>query len=686
MTHKIRLKKVVRLLLVLTLILPLFLPVKGLAVNEPPNSDLLGTKNWQGTTVTDQNGNDVTSLNAGFIGLAKYEAATNRYEFFDATTGLSRGDSGIYFLTQDQSKRVLISQTRNYNVVVDILTLNDELFTYRRMGKLADGSEGLVDVAHVPYQGTLEFTTPLSELVTETGPINKNQPGRDILADTKWQGTLVYDENGEDVSAYNGGFLGLARYEAATNRYEFFDKTTGQTRGDYGYYDVIRDNKIRAHVSIGMNYAAAFELTELNNQRFTYTRMGKNAQGADSKVTVEHEPYQGDFPLGFTFGAPDPEPEIPEVEKPEENNSEKDLLGSKNWQGTTVTDQNGNDVTALNTGFIGLAKYEAATNRYEFFDATSGLTRGDSGIYFLTQDQKKRVLISQTRNYNVVVDILTLNEDLFTYRRTGKLADGSEGLVDVAHIPYPGALEFTEPVPDLTTETGPINTAQPGRDILAHTKWQGTVVYDENGADVSAYNGGFLGLARYEATSNRYEFFDKVTGQPRGDFGYYDVIRGNKIRAHVSLGMNYAAAFELTELNDQRFTYSRMGKNAQGEDIKVTVEHEPYQGNFALEFNFGQPLPVPEIPETVLPEVPPVEKPEIVDPEVQLPPVEETAKESEKNNPLVTDKVVFPKELSTQENSAAFPQTGESHSIFPALVGLLSGFLGTIVLAYRIFI
>ena len=34
----------------------------------------------------------------------------------------------------------------------------------------------------------------------------------------------------------------------------------------------------------------ALELTELNNDRFTYTRMGKDNAGNDIQVFVEHEP------------------------------------------------------------------------------------------------------------------------------------------------------------------------------------------------------------------------------------------------------------------------------------------------------------------------------------------------------------------------------------------------------------
>ncbi|MGU4841522.1 DUF4822 domain-containing protein, partial [Escherichia coli] len=75
-----------------------------------------------------------------------------------------------------------------------------------------------------------------------------------------------------------------------------------KTRGDFGYFQVIDNNKIRAHVSIGDNkYGAALELTELNDKRFTYTRMGKDNNGKEIKVFVEHEPYEGDFTPDFTF-------------------------------------------------------------------------------------------------------------------------------------------------------------------------------------------------------------------------------------------------------------------------------------------------------------------------------------------------------------------------------------------------
>lgn len=267
------------------------------AAYEP--NQVLGSTNWEGTFVYDAKGNDVTSQNSGFIGRAKYDATTNRYEFFDKQTNVSRGDKGVFFVTQDGKKRILLSEL-GYRVVVDMVRLDENMFTYRRTGIQKDGSQGNVFVEHVPYSGELTFTSQPPTLSKETGTIVKDQPGRTILSTTKWQGTKAFDENGNDVSDYNRGYLGLARYESKSGRYEFFD-VQGNTRNDYGYYDVIYGNKERTLISLGSNYGATLELTELNNNRFTYTRNGKDGDGNDIKITVEHEPYTGEYPLDFTF-------------------------------------------------------------------------------------------------------------------------------------------------------------------------------------------------------------------------------------------------------------------------------------------------------------------------------------------------------------------------------------------------
>ncbi|MFJ7971713.1 DUF4822 domain-containing protein [Psychrobacillus sp. NPDC096389] len=277
-------------------------PVVELSKGEE-QSNILTSTNWQGTEVYDAEGNNLTVENSNFIGLAKYDQETNRYEFFDKATGETRGDEGIFFITKDGEKRILISQSMGYQAVVDITEITDEIFTYKRMGVDKDGNEVEVFVEHVPYtESELEFTNAGPELTSETGEIVKDIPGVNILADTLWNGTKVLDKDGNDVTEFNSNFISIAKFDAETSKYEFFDVTSGESRGDFGYFDVINDNKIRTHVSIGENkYGAALEITELNDDRFTYKRMGKDAAGNDIEIYVEHEPYIGEFNPSFGF-------------------------------------------------------------------------------------------------------------------------------------------------------------------------------------------------------------------------------------------------------------------------------------------------------------------------------------------------------------------------------------------------
>ncbi|MEI4828493.1 DUF4822 domain-containing protein [Bacillus sp. FJAT-53711] len=265
-------------------------------------ANILSSTDWQGTRVYDKDNNDLTKENANFIGLAKYDAKSGRYEFFDAITGKSRGDKGTFFITNDGKKRILISESMNYQAVVDMIKLNKDVFTYKRMGKDANGNDVEVFVEHVPYkEKKLSFTDPDKQLDTTTGDIVKNVDGDKILGSTLWKGTKVLDENGNDVTKYNSNFISLAKFNDKTNKYEFFNAETGKSRGDYGYFDVVHGNKIRAHVSIGNNkYGAALELTELNNNKFTYKRTGKDIDGKDITIFVEHEPYKGDLKPKFT--------------------------------------------------------------------------------------------------------------------------------------------------------------------------------------------------------------------------------------------------------------------------------------------------------------------------------------------------------------------------------------------------
>lgn len=266
------------------------------------NANILSSTNWQGTKVYDKNKKDLTAENSNFIGLAKYDANSARYEFFDPQTGKSRDDKGIFFITNDGKQRILISESKNYQAIVEITELTQNLFTYKRMGKDANGNDVEIFVEHVPYKDKkLTFTDPNKTLETSTGTIVQDVDGDKILADTLWQGTVVLDTEGNDVTQYNSNFISIAKYNADTNRYEFFNPETGESRGDYGYFNVLHGNKLRAHVSIGENkYGAVLEITELNNKKFTYLRTGKDKDGKDITVFVEHEPYSGKLKPEFT--------------------------------------------------------------------------------------------------------------------------------------------------------------------------------------------------------------------------------------------------------------------------------------------------------------------------------------------------------------------------------------------------
>nr|WP_016994494.1 DUF4822 domain-containing protein [Lysinibacillus boronitolerans] len=266
-------------------------------------ANILSGTNWQGTKVYDKDNNDLTAENANFIGLAKYDAQTGHYEFFDAATGESRDDKGTFFITNDGKQRILISESKKYQAVVEITELNDSIFTYKRMGKDATGNDVEVFVEHIPYkEKELAFTDSDKTLDASTGDIVTDVDGDKILADTLWHGTVVLDEAGNDVTEFNSNFISIAKYDANTNRYEFFNPETGESRGDYGYFDVIHDNKIRAHVSIGDNkYGVALEITEINDKKFTYKRTGKDKEGNEITVFVEHEPYTGEFNPTFTI-------------------------------------------------------------------------------------------------------------------------------------------------------------------------------------------------------------------------------------------------------------------------------------------------------------------------------------------------------------------------------------------------
>ncbi len=256
---------------------------------------------WKWTVALDDNWNDVTKTNMNYIGLAKYDSNTNRYEFFDANTWESRWDKWVYFVTNDNKKRINISETFNYSAIIELIDLDENIFTYKRMGKNDSWDDISVNVEHIPYnwEFDLKFSDEI-KLNWKSEKIDNSKSWRDILSSTNWKGTVALDEMWNDVSEYNSNFLWLAKYDSNTNRYEFFDANTWVSRWDKGYFDVIRNNTVRVHVSETFNYHAILELTELNSNKFTYKRMWKNKDWEDILITVEHVPYNWEFDLKFT--------------------------------------------------------------------------------------------------------------------------------------------------------------------------------------------------------------------------------------------------------------------------------------------------------------------------------------------------------------------------------------------------
>ncbi|MFJ8263130.1 DUF4822 domain-containing protein [Rummeliibacillus sp. NPDC094406] len=111
-----------------------------------------------------------------------------------------------------------------------------------------------------------------------------------ILGSTTWQGTKVYDKNNNDLTQQNTNFIALAKYDDKTSRYEFYDKTSKDSR-DNGTFFITNSGKFRILKSKSKGTQSVVELTEVTEEKYTYKRMGKDANGNDVEVFVEHIPY-----------------------------------------------------------------------------------------------------------------------------------------------------------------------------------------------------------------------------------------------------------------------------------------------------------------------------------------------------------------------------------------------------------
>ncbi|MGG0655055.1 DUF4822 domain-containing protein [Rummeliibacillus pycnus] len=124
----------------------------------------------------------------------------------------------------------------------------------------------------------------------EESSLSKGEKIAKILGSTSWQGTKVYDKNNHDLTQENPNFIGLAKYNAEASRYEFFDKTSKESR-DNGTFFITNSGKFRVLKSKSKGTQSAVELTEVTEEKYTYKRIGKDANGKDVEVFVEHIPY-----------------------------------------------------------------------------------------------------------------------------------------------------------------------------------------------------------------------------------------------------------------------------------------------------------------------------------------------------------------------------------------------------------
>jgi len=118
--------------------------------------------------------------------------------------------------------------------------------------------------------------------------------------------------------------------------------------------------------------------------------------------------------------------------------------------------------------------------------------------------------------------------------------------------------------------------------ILGSKTWQGTKVYDKNHNDLTQQNTNFIALAKYDDTTSRYELYDKATKESR-DNGTFFITNSGKFRVLKSKSKGTQSVVELTEVTEEKYIYKRMGKDANGNDVEVFVEHIPYtEGKLAF--------------------------------------------------------------------------------------------------------
>lgn len=134
------------------------------------------------------------------------------------------------------------------------------------------------------------------------------------LASTVWQTTAVYEENdrSHNVIERYPGVVGISIWDAASNRFEYFDPSTGQSRltqGGAGYFFITGDRRYQINVFDSDGKALLRRLEVLNRQEFTYSRVvprNMTSGSPEIRIHVVHTPYAGPFKISFSELPPTP--------------------------------------------------------------------------------------------------------------------------------------------------------------------------------------------------------------------------------------------------------------------------------------------------------------------------------------------------------------------------------------------
>lgn len=232
--------------------------------------------------------------------------------------------------------------------------------------------------------------------------IIEQQTPSQVLASTPWETTGAKDKNGNDVAltdASVAGYVGFAYFKADGKFTIYGLDDVLRSRGNWS---VDAQGKTRTIAALNPDGTTIFsrdvEILVLNKNEFTY-RIHPNSSDLSVYYDIIHtktshaEPGNGQL-----------------------------TLASTPWETTGAKDKNGHDVALTDpsvAGYVGYS-YFKANGTFKIFGLNDVLR--SQGKWSISPDGKKRTLIGLNDSgaiiFTRVVDILTLNDTIFTYRIT----------------------------------------------------------------------------------------------------------------------------------------------------------------------------------------------------------------------------------------------------------------------------